>query len=149
MHIPDDPNSLARGTAASDTSVDGSPAPEAPALSAAKRAQIQTVRLDARDFRPSWPLAIASLEQLSGAPTNELHDQAEHALVCADPVRWNALAFVGYQDCFGLRPPGEILELRNCTCGSTLARRMREEDTVRLRTDPGVEGDPSRPNGNV
>ena len=30
------------------------------------RAQIQTVRLDSRDFRASWPLAIASLEQLSG-----------------------------------------------------------------------------------
>lgn len=30
------------------------------------REQIQTVRLDSRDFRPSWPTAIASLEQLSG-----------------------------------------------------------------------------------
>lgn len=30
------------------------------------RDQIQTVRLDSRDFRPSWPLAIAALEQLSG-----------------------------------------------------------------------------------
>ena len=30
------------------------------------RTQIQTVRLDAKDFRPSWPIAIASLEQLSG-----------------------------------------------------------------------------------
>ena len=30
------------------------------------RAQIQTVRLDPRDFRASWPMAIASLEQLSG-----------------------------------------------------------------------------------
>ena len=30
------------------------------------RAQIQTVRLDSRDFRASWPMAIASLEQLSG-----------------------------------------------------------------------------------
>ena len=30
------------------------------------RAQIQTARLDSRDFRPSWPIAIASLEQLSG-----------------------------------------------------------------------------------
>ncbi|HSX22269.1 MAG TPA: hypothetical protein VLE97_05790 [Gaiellaceae bacterium] len=34
--------------------------------SALKRAQIQTVRLDSRDLNPSWPLAIASLEQLSG-----------------------------------------------------------------------------------
>jgi hypothetical protein len=30
------------------------------------RALIQTVRLDSRDFRASWPTAIASLEQLSG-----------------------------------------------------------------------------------
>lgn len=30
------------------------------------RAQIQTVKLDSRDIRPSWPTAIASLEQLSG-----------------------------------------------------------------------------------
>lgn len=30
------------------------------------RAQIQTTRLDSRDFRPSWPMAIATLEQLSG-----------------------------------------------------------------------------------
>ena len=37
------------------------PAPERRA-----RAQIQTVRLDSRDFRASWPTAIASLEQLSG-----------------------------------------------------------------------------------
>lgn len=30
------------------------------------RAQIRTARLDSRDFRPSWPIAIAALEQLSG-----------------------------------------------------------------------------------
>lgn len=30
------------------------------------RTQIQTMRLDSRDFRPSWPIAIATLEQLSG-----------------------------------------------------------------------------------
>src|SRR5512135_30148 len=30
------------------------------------RTLIQTVRLDSRDIKPSWPLAIASLEQLSG-----------------------------------------------------------------------------------
>ena len=37
-----------------------------PAHDRRARAQIQTVRLDSRDFRASWPLAIASLEQLSG-----------------------------------------------------------------------------------
>ena len=30
------------------------------------RTQIKTARLDSRDFRPSWPIAIAALEQLSG-----------------------------------------------------------------------------------
>jgi hypothetical protein len=30
------------------------------------RAQIKTVRLDPRDLKPSWPVAIATLEQLSG-----------------------------------------------------------------------------------
>lgn len=30
------------------------------------RAEIQTVRLDSRDIRPSWPTAIALLEQLAG-----------------------------------------------------------------------------------
>ena len=29
------------------------------------RAQIQTVRFDSRDFQVSWPMAIATLEQLS------------------------------------------------------------------------------------
>lgn len=36
-----------------------------PALRRA-RTQIQTIRLDSRDIRPSWPMAIATLEQLSG-----------------------------------------------------------------------------------
>ena len=47
--------------------------PEAAAKDAAptapvrrSRAQIQTVRLDPRDIRPSWPTAIATLEQLTG-----------------------------------------------------------------------------------
>ena len=36
-----------------------------PAPDRRARAQIQTVRFDSRDFRASWPTAIASLEQLS------------------------------------------------------------------------------------
>ena len=75
------------------------------------------------------------------------HDEAEHARVRADPDRWDALPFIGFQDCFGLRPPGEILELRNCTCGSTLARRTKEDSGC--RTDPDDDADPSQPNGNV
>ena len=46
--------------------LDGSPESIVPACIARRgRTQIQTVRLDSRDLRPSWPLAIASLEQLS------------------------------------------------------------------------------------
>ena len=48
-------------SAAIETGGASKPAPDRRA-----RAQIQTVRLDSRDFRASWPLAIASLEQLSG-----------------------------------------------------------------------------------
>lgn len=47
-----------------DISKPNVPAPAAP--NRLTRTQIKTVRLDAKDFRPSWPIAIASLEQLSG-----------------------------------------------------------------------------------
>ena len=43
-----------------------STAPSDATLNRRSRAQIRTARLDSRDFRPSWPIAIASLEQLSG-----------------------------------------------------------------------------------
>ena len=53
------------------------------------------------------------------------HDSASHAHIRADEGRWNALPLVGLQDCFGLRGPDDIIELRNCTCGTTLGRRTR------------------------
>jgi hypothetical protein len=54
-----------------------------------------------------------------------VHGAASHADLRADEARWNALALVGIQDCYELREPGDVIELRNCTCGSTLGRRTR------------------------
>ena len=39
---------------------------EEPRRDRRSRAHIKTARLDSRDFLPSWPIAIATLEQLSG-----------------------------------------------------------------------------------
>lgn len=50
------------------------------------------------------------------------HGTADHDQLQSDDARWNELTFVGIQDCFGLREPDDIIELRNCTCGSTLGR---------------------------
>lgn len=52
------------------------------------------------------------------------HDHVSHAQLCADEDRWSTLAIVGIQECYGLRGD-DVIELRNCTCGSTLGRRTR------------------------
>ncbi len=48
-----------------------------------------------------------------------------HAALKSDPVAWGRLALVGHQhteaDEYG---PAETLELRDCSCGSTLAIRL-------------------------
>lgn len=54
-----------------------------------------------------------------------LHSHDGHARLRADEDRWSALAFVGIQECGELRGPDDVIELRNCTCGSTLGRRTR------------------------
>ena len=56
---------------------------------------------------------------------DEPHGHASHARLRADEGRWSSLAFVGIQECYELRGPDDIIELRNCTCGSTLGRRTR------------------------
>jgi hypothetical protein len=52
----------------------------------------------------------------------------QHDYLKADAARWSKLEFVGYQvtkaDAFG---PREVLELRNCSCGSTLAVELHGE----------------------
>jgi uncharacterized protein YegP (UPF0339 family) len=68
---------------------------------------------------------------ISRTPDDE-HDQDGHARLRVDPARWYTLTFVGIQDCDGLRGPDEFIELRNCTCGTTLARRARREFTMRF-----------------
>lgn len=45
------------------------------------------------------------------------HD--EHAAIRDDPARWAQLKSIGLQDC-----DGYFLDLRNCFCGSTIARRV-------------------------
>ena len=57
------------------------------------------------------------------------HDDDGHARLRADESRWSTLAFVGIQECYELH---DILELRNCTCGSTLGRRTTKEDTMKF-----------------
>jgi hypothetical protein len=45
---------------------------------------------------------------------------AAHAAIKADAAAWASLRAVGYMD----DGRGGRLELRNCSCGSTLARRI-------------------------
>lgn len=63
---PQDDGPPEAGTADAPTPVpandDGGPV----RLGRGSREHIQTMRLDSRDFRPSWPVAIAALERLSG-----------------------------------------------------------------------------------
>ncbi len=57
---------------------------------------------------------------------------AGHARLRADEDRWSALAFVGIQECDNLRGPDDVLELRNCTCGSTLERLTTRRSTMKF-----------------
>jgi hypothetical protein len=54
------------------------------------------------------------------------HDHAFHAEIRADDARWEELPFVGVQQ-------GESysLELRHCTCGSTIGRRVGEGEPAK------------------
>lgn len=61
---PDDARQTTDET--TDQGSTAAPPPKTSPFDRRSRMQIQTVRLDSRDFRPSWPTAIASLEQLSG-----------------------------------------------------------------------------------
>lgn len=51
--------------------------------------------------------------------------KVDHQAVKLDEAAWQALEYVGIQD-----PDTEwALELRNCTCGSTLARKVSVKST--------------------
>jgi len=52
------------------------------------------------------------------------HDGACHAKIKTDRKQWRALTLVGIQRYVGANQD-VIVELRNCTCGSTLGRRVR------------------------
>ena len=53
------------------------------------------------------------------------HSAAVHAEVRADIMLWRSLPFVGFQQRSEPYDPEDVVELRNCTCGSTLGRRTR------------------------
>lgn len=72
----------------------------------------------------------------------DLHSAAVHAEIRADILLWKSLPLVGFQQCAEPHDPGDpdgpdgdVIELRNCTCGSTLGRRARtttERTTMRF-----------------
>ena len=49
--------------------------------------------------------------------------KVDHQAIKLDEAAWSALELVGVQD---PDDPEWALELRNCTCGSTLARKLTE-----------------------
>jgi uncharacterized protein YegP (UPF0339 family) len=55
----------------------------------------------------------------------EDHSADLHVEIRADIMLWRALRFVGYQQSADQHDPEDVIELRNCTCGSTLGRRTR------------------------
>lgn len=58
---------------------------------------------------------------------NETCSTETHQAIKLDSVRWLALAFVGFQVIEAYEDdPEERLELRNCTCGSTLCKLVSE-----------------------
>lgn len=62
------------------------------------------------------------LDTTNRAPAARPDCWSQHAAMKLDPAVWATLEFVGLQiteaDDYG---PREVLECRNCTCGSTLA----------------------------
>ena len=56
------------------------------------------------------------------------HDATVHEQLRDDLKRWRSLTLIGTQPCLD---PTIVVELRNCTCGSTLGRRVK-------RTGPGT-----------
>ena len=77
-------------------------------------------------------LSEAPIDVLLPPPAKELtqhpeHAAALHAELRADTARWNALPLVGFQ--YGEEECDRIIvELRHCTCGSTLGRRVRNDE---------------------
>jgi len=54
-----------------------------------------------------------------------VHEEADHEQLRADDERWNALPLVGFQQCDSGCYSEVIIELRNCSCGSTLGRVIK------------------------
>lgn len=60
----------------------------------------------------------------TGAVFEEEHTAAAHAEIRADTLLWKALPLIGFQQ-HDQSDPDDVIELRNCTCGSTLGKRTR------------------------
>lgn len=71
----------------------------------------------------------AELGVRNGAVFEEKHSAAVHAEIRADTLLWKALPLVGFQQ-HDPSDPDDVIELRNCTCGSTLGKKNKE---VRMR----------------
>lgn len=63
-----------------------------------------------------------------------VHSAEVHAEFRSNIVLWRSLPFVGFQQRVEPHDPRDVLELRNCTCGSTLGRRLKtnQEDSVKF-----------------
>ena len=83
-----------------------------------------------------------TIQRIVSDPDDEPHSSGGHARLRADEARWSTLALVGIQESCELRGPNYILELRNCTCGSTLGRRTRnKEETMKFEVYRGKVGE--------
>lgn len=65
----------------------------------------------------------------------DVHTRALHAELRADVTRWNALPLVGFQQSGEEHDPNVDVELRHCTCGSTLGRRVSQKDTMNTKEE--------------
>ena len=55
-------------------------------------------------------------------------DGRRHDEMKLDPTTWSQLPFVGLQKTYDKPGQPNYLELRNCTCGSTLCLPITKED---------------------
>jgi hypothetical protein len=70
----------------------------------------------------------AELKSMSPHADTFQASQAYHAGLKSDDAQWNALQYVGPQEIDELT----FLELRNCPCGSTIARLCHTEHALFL-----------------
>lgn len=87
--------------------------------------------------RESMSRDIEHVTPSSNPPRERKPCIAPHATITADPTLWDQCAYVGIHKGEG---DDQDLELRNCTCGSTLAREVTKNPSERRLSKP----DPKR-----